>query len=146
MLYLAADHQGLKLKNQLKSWLSVKKIAFKDLGAYEPNPNDDYPDFAQAVAQKVVEDPENKGVLLCGSGAGVCIAANKIKGIRCAIGFNYQQVERFVQHDDINVLAIAADYTSKFKVFQLVKTFINTSFIGEERHRRRLEKVRELEK
>ena len=141
MLYLACDHRGFKLKNQLKTWLTEKKVKFKDLGAYELDPDDDYPDFAQKLTAKVLEDKDNKGVLMCGSGAGVCIAANKVKSIRAAIGFNHQQVASFVQHDSVNVLCIAADYTKKFKVFQLVKTFINSKFCGKEKYKKRLEKI-----
>jgi ribose 5-phosphate isomerase B len=141
MLYLATDHRGLKLKNQLKAWLSSNKITFKDLGAYELDPNDNYPDFAKILTAKVFEAKENKGVIFCGSGAGVCIACNKVKGIRAAIGFNHRQVESFVKHDDVNVLCIASDHTKKFKCFQLVKTFINTQFCGEEKYKKRLEMV-----
>ncbi|MGI5827700.1 MAG: RpiB/LacA/LacB family sugar-phosphate isomerase [Patescibacteria group bacterium] len=146
MLYLATDHRGLKRKNQLKTWLTTKKIPFKDLGAYEYNADDDYPDYAYKVAQKVLEDKKGKGVVFCGSGAGICVAANKVKGIRCSLGFNHQQVKSFVEDDDINVLAIAADYTTKFKVFQLVKTFLAAEFKNEKRHIRRLEKIMQLEK
>jgi ribose 5-phosphate isomerase B len=145
MLYLAADHRGFKLKNQLKNWLLEKKIPFKDLGAYGYDPDDDYPDLTKAVCKKVLEDKSNKGVVLCGSGAGVCITANKIKGIRCGLGFNHRQVKSFVEDDDVRVLAVASDYTSKFKLFQLVKTFLNTAFAAQERHIRRLAKIETLE-
>jgi len=146
MLYIATDHRGLKLKNQLKDWLVSKNIPFKDLGAYEFNPEDDYPDYVLLVSQKVLEDSTNKGVILCGSGAGVCIAANRIAGIRCGLGFTHKQVQSFVEDDNVNVLAIAADYTNKFKLFQLVKTFLKVEFKGEERHIRRLARIEELAK
>jgi len=141
LLFLATDHRGLKLKNQLKNWLISKKIPFKDLGAYEYLPDDDYPDYAKLISGKVLETDENRGVIFCGSGAGVSIACNKIKGIRSAIGFNHQQVESFTAHDHINVLAIAADHTSKFKCFQLVKSFLKTDFSQEERYLKRLGKI-----
>ncbi|NMB57475.1 RpiB/LacA/LacB family sugar-phosphate isomerase [Candidatus Beckwithbacteria bacterium] len=144
MLYLATDHRGYKLKNQLKAWLIAKKIKFKDLGAYEFNSNDNYPDFAHSLSQKVLEQADNKGVLFCGSGAGVCIAANKIKGIRACLGFNHRQVASFVKDDNVNVLCVAADYTNKFKCFQLVKTFLKTKFSGEEKYQRRIEKIEKL--
>ena len=145
MLYLATDHRGLKLKNQLKIWLTEKKIAFKDLGAYELDPADDYPDFAKKLTAKVLENKNNRGVIICGSGAGVCIASNKVAGIRSAIGFDHHQVESFTQHDHVNILAIASDHTKKFKCFQLVKKFINTKFLQEERLLRRLKKIASLE-
>ncbi len=146
MLYLATDHRGLKLKNQLKIWLQQKKISFKDLGAYEYNVDDDYPDFVKLVIKKVLENPKkNRGVVFCGSGAGVCIVANKVNGIRCAVGFNHRQVSDFTKHDHVNVLAIAADYISKFKCFQLVKRFLETEFSSEKRHMRRLKKIKQIE-
>jgi len=149
MLYLATDHRGFKLKNQLKAWLTLKKIPFKDLGAYEYLPDDDYPDYAKLLCDHVLGSDRsrpvttggNRGVIFCGSGAGVSIACNKIKGIRSAIGFDNSQVESFTKHDHVNVLAIAADHTSKFKCFQLVKSFLNTEYSQEERYVKRLEKI-----
>lgn len=149
MLYLATDHRGLRLKNQLKNWLIAKKIAFKDLGAYEYLPDDDYPDYAKLLCDNVlgsgkssnITETENRGVIFCGSGAGVCIACNKIKDIRSAIGFNYQQVESFTAHDHVNILAIAADHTSKFKCFQLVKSFLGTENKNDTKYINRLKKI-----
>jgi len=141
MLFLATDHRGLKLKNQLKDWLVAKKILFKDLGAYEYLPEVDYPDYAKLLCEKILDDKENRGVIFCGSGAGVSIACNKIKGIRSAIGFNHTQVQSFTSHDHVNVLAIAADYTTKFKCFQLVKSFLKTKFNQEEKYIKRLQKI-----
>ncbi len=146
MLYLATDHRGLKLKNQLKQWLTGKKILFKDLGAYELNPDDDYPDFAKLLTNAVLENKDSRGVIFCGSGAGVCIACNKVKGIKSAIGFNHRQVKSFTEHDHVNVLCIASDHTKKFKCFQLVKTFLNTPYSTESRHLKRLKKIEEMEK
>lgn len=141
MLYLANDHRGLKLKNQLVVWLRQNKIAFKDLGAYSFDKDDDFPDFAKLLAEKVLENPENKGVAFCGSGAGMSIACNKQKGIRAAIGYKHQQVTSFVEDDNVNVLVLAADHTTKFKCFQLVKKFLNAKFIASEKHLRRLGKI-----
>lgn len=141
MLYLATDHRGLKLKDQLKLWLQEKKIPFEDLGAHEYKADDDYPDAAARLSKQVLADPNHRGVIFCGSGAGVCIAANKVKGIRCAIGFNPQQVKHFAAFDQVNVLAIAADHTSKFKCFQLVKIFLNTPYSQAERVLRRVGKL-----
>ncbi len=141
MLYLAADHRGMKLKNQLKAWLISNKIEFKDLGAYEYKSDDDYPDYAKILCEKVLESPENRGVILCGSGAGVSIASNKIRGIRSAIGFDHSQVESFTIHDHVNVLAIASDHTSKFKCFQLVKSFLNTDYSQDDKYVKRLHKI-----
>lgn len=146
MLYLATDHRGLKLKNQLKNWLGAKKINYKDLGAYSFDQNDSYVNFSQILTAKVLENPDNKGIIFCGSGAGVSIACNKIKGIRCGLGFNHHQIKSFVEHDNVNVLALPADHLTKFKCFQLVKSFLNASFNGETRHQERLSQISELEK
>lgn len=141
MLYLATDHRGLKLKNQLKTWLAAKQIPFEDLGAHSLDSHDDYPDFAKALTQKVLAQPSHRGVIFCGSGVGVCIACNKVKGIRCGLGLNHHQVTSATQHDHINILAVAADYTSKFKCFQLVKRFLEAEYSQEERHVRRVAKI-----
>ncbi len=138
MIYIATDHRGFKLKNQLKQWLSEKKIKFKDLGAYKFDRDDDFPDYAKLLSNKVMQNPQNKGIIFCGSGAGVSIACNKYKGIRSAIGFNHQQVRSFTEHDHVNVLAISADHTSKFKCFQLVKVFINTKYNKSEKYQKRV--------
>jgi ribose 5-phosphate isomerase B len=144
MLYLASDHRGFIRKNQLKQWLKENKISYKDLGVYDTQ-KADYPDIALSLGQKVRESELNRGIAFCGSGAGVCVAANKIKGIRCGLGFNHTQVKSFVEDDHINILAIAADYTSKFKTFQLAKSFLGAEYSDEERFIRRLKKVEKIE-
>jgi len=144
-LHLGADHRGFKLKEKLKKWLAEKKIKFEDLGAKKFDPNDDYPDIAQKAVEEVVKG-ENKGILICGSGAGVAIAANKVKGARAAIGFNPRQVKKMVEDDNLNILCLAADYISKFKAFQLTKIFITTQFKNKGKYLRRVEKIREMEK
>lgn len=146
MLYLATDHRGLKLKNQLKAWLIDKKIKFKDLGCYDYNQEDSYVNYAKKACEKVLENKENKAIIFCGSGAGISIAANKLNDIRCGLGFNHRQIKSFVEHDDVNILAIASDYTKKFKCFQLAKTFLKSKFKGEARHKARLKSIGELEK
>lgn len=140
MLYLGADHRGFKLKERLKEWLTQKKVKFVDLGASTFDPNDDYPDIAQKVTQKVAQE-KDRGILICGSGAGMAIVANKINGIRAAIGFNPQQVRKMVEDDDVNILCLAADYLSKFKAFQLVKIFSQTKFQNTGKYLRRVQKI-----
>ena len=145
MLYLGSDHRGFKLKEKLKEWLVSKKIDFIDLGAEKFDSGDDYPDIAKKVGEKIGEG-KIRGVLLCGSGGGICIAANKVKGVRAAIGFNAQQVRKMVDDDDLNILCLAADYTKKFKAFQLVKAFLNSKFKNKGKYLRRVEKIKKLEK
>lgn len=140
ILYLGADHRGFKKKEQLKAWLLTKKIDFNDLGARKFTADDDYPDIAQKLARMIV-DKKARGVLICGSGAGMAIAANKIKGIRAAIGFNPQQVKKMVEDDNVNILCLAADYTAKFKVFQLVKIFCQARFKNKGKYLRRVKKI-----
>jgi len=144
-LHLGADHRGFKLKEKLKKWLAEKKIKFKDLGAKKFDANDDYPDIAEKAAEAIVKG-ENKGILICGSGAGVAIAANKVKGARAAIGFNPRQVKKMVEDDNLNILCLASDYISKFKAFQLTKIFITTQFKNKGKYLRRVEKIRGMEK
>lgn len=145
MLFLATDHRGLKLKNQIKAYLIDRKIAFKDLGVYDFDENDNYVTWVKLLAEKVLESKENRGIVLCGSGIGVSITANKIKGIYCGLGLNSRQIKNGVEHDHINVLAIASDETKKFKAFALVKTFLRTKYGGEKRHLKRIESIKELE-
>src|SRR5690349_8433879 len=109
-LFVAADHRGFELKDKLIDYLHEKELRIEDLGAYELDPNDDYPDFSKKVAQAVLQDPESSlGVLICGGG-GVEITANRYKGIRCALGFNEDQVKHVRENDHANVLAIPSDY------------------------------------
>ena len=114
MIYIGADHRGYKLKEALKIYLQELGYDFEDLGNKELNPDDDYPDFALAVAKKVSEDLENnRGILICGSGVGVDIVANKIKGIRSALCFDVKQAQMSRNDDNTNVLSLPADYISE---------------------------------
>ena len=165
MIYLGADHRGFQLKEKIKSWLSVwakptiggssehfvkqnvvGDIKYEDCGAFEYDKEDDYPDFAKAVAEKVAASENNKGILICGSGVGVAIVANKIKGIRAGTAANTEQVKASVSDEDLNVLAISADYTDGAEAQDIIKTFLETKFSGAERHIRRVNKIRDLEK
>ncbi len=145
MIYLGADHRGFKLKGQLLQYLKKRGYQVTDLGTNSEEPVD-YPLIAKKVARKVAEDPNNRGVLLCGSGAGVCIVANKISGIRAAQAWN-QKVAEAARHDDnVSVLCLAADAHTPEEVKKITQTFLDTSFGGEERYKRRLKEIREIEK
>lgn len=144
-VYLGADHRGFALKEELVAHLKVKGYDVEDLGAHDLNPQDDYVDFAHAVAMRVSQKKENRGVVLCGSGVGVLVAANKTKNIRCGMGMTWEQVTSARADDDMNVLALASDYITKDDAFLMVETFLQTPFKGEERHRRRLAKIEEIE-
>lgn len=146
MIYLGADHRGFELKEKIKSWLSAWGYDFEDKGAFEYNKDDDYPDFALAVAEEATRDPNNKGILICGSGIGVAIAANKIKDIRAGTAMKSEQARASVNDEDLNVLALPADYLDEAEAQEIVKKFLETKFSGAERHVRRLNKIKELEK
>lgn len=146
MIYLGADHRGFKLKEKIKSWLSSWGYEYEDCGAFEYNKDDDYPDFAKAVAEKVAAGSGSKGILICGSGIGVAIAANKVKGIRAGTAAKPEQIKASVNDEDLNVLTISADYTGEAEAQEIIKTFLETQFSGAERHIRRVNKINEMEK
>jgi len=146
MLYIGADHRGYKLKEALKIYLRELNYVWEDLGAKELNPNDDYPDFALAVAKKVAENPEeNRGILICGSGVGVDIVANKIKGIRSALCFDVKQAQMSRNDDNANILSLSADFISESLAKEIVKIWFETPFPGPECHARRIEKINKIE-
>ncbi len=156
MIYIGADHKGHKLKEILKIYLESLNYVCEDLGAKELTPDDDYPDYALTVAQKVArlvseseraENPkENRGVLLCGAGVGVDIVANKIKGIRSALCFDVEQARLSRNDDDTNILSLAADFISEDLAKEIVKTWLETPFSGDDRHVRRVEKISKVDK
>jgi len=146
-IFLGADHRGFELKEKLKKYLAELGYEIEDMGAFEYNKDDDYPDFARKVAESVAGDPEgNRGVLVCGSGVGVAIAANKIKGIRAGTAINAEQIKDSVSDEDTNVLAISVDYISEDQTKEITKSFLETKFSGEERYIRRINKIKNLEK
>ena len=145
MIYLGADHRGYNLKEGIKKFLNQEKIKFKDLGNLEYDENDDYPDFAAKVAQKVSSNPEkDKGILVCGTGIGTSIVANKFKAIRAGLCLSSYMAEKAKQANDINVLCLAADITDLITAEKIIKVWLKTSFSKEERHKRRLRKIAEL--
>lgn len=146
MIYIGADHRGYSLKETIKVYLKELGLVCEDLGAKELIPDDDYPDYALMVAQKVAEDlKNNRGILICGSGAGVDIVANKIKGIRSAFCFNVQQAKASRNDDNTNILSLAADFISEDLAKEIIKIWLETPFSGLERHIRRVEKIKKIE-
>ncbi len=143
-VFLGADHNGFLLKEKIKKYLKRLKVDFEDLGNKIFDPKDDYPDFAIPVAKKVA-NKNCRGVLICGSGGGVCIAANKIKGIRAAQAFNSWQVKKMREDDDINVLCLPAWQLKEKETKKMIKTFLQTKFSQKSRHRRRIEKIKKIE-
>lgn len=148
-VYLGADHRGFHLKEELKKFLSEQQISFEDLGAHHFKPQDDYVDYANAVAGKVANDlkfdPQTRGVVICGSGVGVDVVANKIDGIRCALGFSEKEIMAARNDDDINVLALPADLIDISLAKKLITKFLKTPFAHKKRYERRIEKIKEIE-
>jgi len=141
MLYLASDHRGFKLKEKIKKYLDKKEIAFIDLGALKYDRDDDYPDFAKILALKILENKNNLGIALCGSGAGMSIALNRFKNIRAGLAINTKMVEAQKQQDNINVLVIASDFTKESMAYSMVDTFLKTKFLKKQRYLRRIKKI-----
>lgn len=146
MLYLGADHRGYNLKEGIKKFLNQEKIKFKDLGNLEYDENDDYPDFAAKVAEKVFSNPKkDKGILICGTGIGTSIVANKFKAIRAGLCLSSYMAKRAVEEDDINILCLAADITDLITAEKIIKVLLKGSFSNEERYSRRIKKIQEVE-
>jgi|SRR5680860_385768 len=147
MIYLGADHRGYNLKEEIKKFFELKKIEFKDLGNLNYDENDDYPDFTTEVVKKVLSKPKkDKGILICGTGIGMSIAANKFKGIRAGLCFSGYMAKRAIEEDDINILCLAADITDVGTSKKIIKEWLKAKFKNEERYKRRIEKIFEIEK
>lgn len=145
-VFLGADHRGYELKNKLKVWLKEKGYEAVDLGNTEYDAQDDYPDFVWPVAKAVSKEPESRGVVICGSGVGATVVANKAPGARAAEGWRTDQVHHARAFDDVNILALASDYLSLEEAQELITTLLETDFAGEERLVRRLKKIQQIEK
>lgn len=146
MIFIGADHRGFELKKKLYKHLLDEGFPAVDLGNDHFDPNDDYVDFAYKVAEAVKNEPENKGILLCGSGVGVDIVANKLPGIRSALVSQPKMSRQAREDDDVNIISLPADLLDEKTAFEIVKIFLETPFSPEEKHRRRLGKLEEIEK
>ena len=155
-IYLGADHGGFELKEKIKKWLTEQQYEVVDCGALALDPEDDYPDFTFAVAEKVrgirssdnatiIDSADARGILFCRSGAGVTIAANKVPGIRAATLSNTVVAKHAREDNNINVASIAADWLDEVQVKEIVTAFLETPFSQGERHVRRLEKITQYE-
>jgi len=143
---VGADHGGFLLKGELLPWLEEQGYEVLDLGAHRLDPGDDYPDFAELVARAVSSGQASRGIIVCGSGVGACVVANKVAGVRAAICHDTYSAHQGVEHDDMNVLCLGARIVGVELARELVKAFLTAHFSGEERHRRRLNKVLSLER
>jgi len=142
---IACDHGGFELKNILKIFLIARGYELKDFGAFELNAADDYPDFVVPLARAVAANEVERGIAICGSGVGASVAANKVAGVRAALIHDHFSAHQGVEDDDMNLLCLGGRVTAFAAAEELVIAFLNAEYIGAERHRRRLEKVKELE-
>jgi ribose 5-phosphate isomerase B len=143
---IAADHGGFELKAQLIADLKNVGYEVKDFGAYELVTGDDYPDFVVPLARAVAKGEITRGLAICGSGVGACVAANKVPGVRAALITDSFSAHQGVEDDDMNVMCLGGGVTGYALSWDLVQVFLNAHFKGAERFKRRLEKVAALEK
>jgi ribose 5-phosphate isomerase B len=141
---LGCDHRGLQLKQMIMNLLTDIGHTHKDFGCYYDTTRVDYPDFAQKVAEAVAAGEFDRGILVCGSGIGMCMAANKIKGIRAAICHDSFSARRSRQHTDANILCLGQDIVGQELASDIVQSFLSAEFEGG-RHAERVEKIRSLE-
>jgi ribose 5-phosphate isomerase B len=145
-LALASDHGGYELKQLLRKYLEEQSFEIIDCGNSVYDSKDDYPDFAHALAKTVSEGKVEKGILLCGSGVGASITANKVKGVRACVCHDTYSAHQGVEHDNMNVLCLGARIVGSELAKELVTAFVNAKFINEGRFKRRLDKVEQIEK
>jgi ribose 5-phosphate isomerase B len=141
---IAADHEGFELKAQLIPYLEGLGHAVEDLGTNSTSPVD-YPDYAEAVGRAVVDGRAERGIMVCGSGVGAAVAANKLPGIRACVCHDTYSAHQGVEHDQMNVLALGSLVIGTQLAFELVRAYLAANFTGEERHVRRIAKIRALE-
>jgi ribose 5-phosphate isomerase B len=142
---IGADHAGYDMKQQLIEYIRKLGHQVHDVGTFEPGKPDDYPDYAVLVAQDIRSGAAARGILVCGSGVGVSIAANKFKGIRAAMCHDHYSAHQGVEHDDMNVLVLGARIIGPMTAEDATEAFLKAQFSGEERHLRRLNKVKGIE-
>lgn len=146
-IYIGADHRGFELKNKLTEWLTSEDHEVIDCGNDHYDPEDDNPDFAQAVARGILKHADTPdrltvfGIVICGSGVGVTIAVNRFKALYCALGFDVQQVQHARANDHINVLSIPSEYVTFEKAKEMVTVFLTTEPLDKDKYLRRLKKM-----
>ncbi|HSX46671.1 MAG TPA: RpiB/LacA/LacB family sugar-phosphate isomerase [Patescibacteria group bacterium] len=145
-IFVAADHQGFYLRNALVAYLKRAGYDVQDDGDTKLDPEDDFPIFAAKVVQDMQAsgDPDARGILICGSGQGMCIAANRFKGVRACMGYDRESVRSSRNDDDVNILCLAASIIEKDESNVLVETFLNTPFSHVGRYQRRIKEIDEL--
>lgn len=140
MIAIGADHGGFQLKQEIIEYFKSKNIQYKDLGTYSDE-SVDYPDFGHAVAHAVLDGTCKQGILICGTGIGISISANKVPGIRCALCHDCFSAEATRLHNDANILALGARVVGPGLALKIVDTFLSTQFSDDERHKRRIAQI-----
>jgi ribose 5-phosphate isomerase B len=141
---LGSDHAGFSLKGDIATYIKSLGYEILDLGPHSADPVD-FPDYAEAVGHAILRGEAMRGILICGSGVGVSVAANKIPGIWAALCHDIYSAHQSVEHDDANVLALGAQVVGPAVAHELVRAFLEASFSGKENHRRRVEKIKAME-
>ena len=142
---VGADHAGYVAKEPVKALLESQGHEVVDVGAHEMDPSDDYPDIAKVLADTVANGDVDRGIMLCGSGVGASVAANKVRGVRASVCHDTYSAHQGVEHDDMNVLCMGARIIGEELVKEIAGSFASARFSGEERHQRRLDKVLKME-
>lgn len=142
---IGADHAGYEMKHELVTFIEKLGHAVHDVGTFEPDKPDDYPDYAALVAQDIRSGQAERGILVCGSGVGVSVAANKFKGIRAGLCHDHYSAHQGVEHDDMNVLVLGSRIIGPMMAQDAVEAYLNATFSNEARHVRRLNKVKGIE-
>lgn len=145
MVFLAADHGGYYLKEKIKEWLTEWGYEYDDMGNKVFDENDDYPDFAFKLGEKIASHYGTFGIVACRSSAGMVIAANKIAGVRAVSVFDSESAMHARAHNNANVIGISGDWLTEDQAKEIIKTFLETPFSNEERHKRRLAKIKDYE-
>lgn len=142
---ICADHGGFELKEKIKSFLVKNEFEIVDFGAKDLNNDDDFPDYVIPLAKAVAAEEVFRGIAICGSGVGACVAANKVLGVRAALITDYFSAHQGVEDDDMNLICLGGRVTGYASAEELVLAFLTAKFIGAERHLRRLKKIQNLE-
>ena len=140
-VYLGADHNGFAIKEYIQDYLEAKGYKVEDLGSVKLNPRDDYPDYAKAVAKKVQKSPDALGILFCGSGQGMCITANKFKGVRAALVWSAGVAKKSRHDDDSNIICLPAWTLNREQTRHIVNSWLATEFSKASRYKRRIRKI-----
>jgi ribose 5-phosphate isomerase B len=144
-IVIASDHGGFQYKTLLLATIGQHGYEVRDLGAFSDRPTDDYPDYAEAVAHAILNKEAERGILICGSGVGVSVAANKFKGIRAGVCHDTYSAHQGVEHDDVNVLCIGERVIGIELAGEIILTFLAAQFSHAERHQRRVDKISKIE-